>query len=79
MLLTVLLDVPVFFPGLEIVVAVGGVVTTEVVPPPPFFGGEVAGGSTREFVACAMTGEMLTIRKLRKMAKNAQRDAIAEK
>ncbi len=78
-LLAVLLDVPVFFPALEFVVAVGGVVTTEVVPPPPFLGGEVAGGSTRELVDCAITGEILMSRKLRKRARNAQRDAIAEK
>jgi len=78
-LLALLLDVPVFFPALELIVAVGGVVTTEVVPPPPFLGGEVAGGSTRELVDCAITGEMLMSRKLRKRARNAQRDAIAEK
>jgi hypothetical protein len=78
-LLLPLLDVPVLFPGLEFVVAVGGVVTTDVVPPPPFLGGEVAGGITPELDDAAITGEMLMSRKLRKRAQNVQRDAIAEK
>ncbi len=79
LLLAALLDVPVLFPPLEFVVAVGGVVTTDVVPPPPFLGGEVAGGITPELDDSAITGEMLMSRKLRKRAKNIQRDAIAEK
>jgi len=79
LLLAALLDVPVLFPALEFVVAVGGVVTTDVVPPPPFLGGEVAGGITPELDDSAITGEVLMSRKLRKRAKNVQRDAIAEK
>jgi hypothetical protein len=79
LLLAALLDVPVLFPALEFVVAVGGVVTTDVVPPPPFLGGEVAGGITPELDDSAITGEMLMSRKLRKRANNVQRDAIAEK
>jgi hypothetical protein len=79
LLLAALLDVPVLFPALEFVVAVGGVVTTDVVPPPPFLGGEVAGGITPELDDAAITGEMLMSRMLRKRAKNVQRDAIAEK
>ena len=78
-LLAVLLDVPVFVPELEIVVGFGGVVTTEVVAAPPVLGGEVAGAITPELVDFAITGETLMSRKLRKSAKNAQRDAIAEK
>jgi hypothetical protein len=75
-----LLDVvPDFVPGLALEDVVGGVVRTEVADGLPV-GGEVGGGIAPELeAACARTPDVVKSKKLKKRAKNVQRDAIDEK